>query len=214
MLMSDTSFRPFSFEELRQIIGANRLELLGRRPSDLRRYLAWKAKTVAEHGSVAEFIRKERLAWPATPPEGAAYLDSRGEWPRSALTAADVRILLNDFAYGVAEGIVHVVVWSRHRIPLEDAPAGQAVVDISAAARARIDAYVAETFTRPLGLRPEQVLWFKNWAQLQSVGALEHFHVLLDRPAASQALVDVVRDDTDVVAKLRALGFAVPAGVS
>lgn len=28
----------------------------------------------------------------------------------------------------------------------------------------------------------EQVLWFKNWASLKSVHAIEHFHVLLYAP--------------------------------
>lgn len=51
--------------------------------------------------------------------------------------------------------------------------------------RARIETFVSATFVQRLAKEdhvdaPEdRVLWFKNWAALQSVSALEHFHVMV-----------------------------------
>ena len=38
---------------------------------------------------------------------------------------------------------------------------------------------MVETFGKEVGR--ENVIWFKNWASLKSVHALEHFHVMLYR---------------------------------
>jgi hypothetical protein len=46
-----------------------------------------------------------------------------------------------------------------------------------------IESYVHQTFVRGLGLSSDDVLWFKNYAALQSVRELEHFHVLLNNVA-------------------------------
>lgn len=48
--------------------------------------------------------------------------------------------------------------------------------------RVQIQQFVDRTFVERLeeeGGAADQVLWFKNWAALQSVGALEHFHVMV-----------------------------------
>ena len=45
-----------------------------------------------------------------------------------------------------------------------------------------IDKFVDQTFREPLaltGASENRVLWFKNWTTLQSVRALEHFHVMV-----------------------------------
>lgn len=48
--------------------------------------------------------------------------------------------------------------------------------------KALVDGYVTRTFVQRMrqhGAAEDSVIYFKNVAQLQSVGALEHFHVLL-----------------------------------
>lgn len=43
--------------------------------------------------------------------------------------------------------------------------------------RQQIDDYVDKTFVPRCG--KENVIWFKNWAALKSIHAVEHFHVML-----------------------------------
>jgi len=76
-------------------------------------------------------------------------------------------------------------VWTRTGIPVDGAVGG-----LTAESRALVEAFVRRVFVRRLegqdggkgersGNGAERVLWFKNWGSLQSVRALEHFHVLV-----------------------------------
>ena len=53
----------------------------------------------------------------------------------------DIKILYNDWPYGIDEKIVHLVVWTK--FDLEDDPATD---DLTPKARQEIDQYVKETF--------------------------------------------------------------------
>lgn len=55
--------------------------------------------------------------------------------------AEDIRILYNDWPYGVEDGIIHLVVWTK--FDLEDDPATD---DLTSRARKEIDDYVKKTF--------------------------------------------------------------------
>ena len=52
--------------------------------------------------------------------------------------------------------------------------------DLLPGSRAEIEGFVRETFVRVCG--EENVVWFRNWGELKSVRAIEHFHVLLFEP--------------------------------
>ena len=54
----------------------------------------------------------------------------------------DVRILWNDWPYGIDDQIVHLVVWTKFELA-EDEVTG----DLTDAARAEIDAFVDATFS-------------------------------------------------------------------
>jgi diadenosine tetraphosphate (Ap4A) HIT family hydrolase len=74
---------------------------------------------------------------------------------------------------------------------------------LTSESRARIETFVSATFVQRLAREvhadaPEdRVLWFKNWAALQSVSALEHFHVMV-RDASEQALSEWIGADNMV----------------
>ncbi|KAL3424861.1 hypothetical protein PVAG01_04142 [Phlyctema vagabunda] len=88
---------------------------------------------------------------------------------------ANVKILWNDWPYGIDERIVHLVVWTK--FVLED---DEATGDLRDDVRAEIQSFVDRTFVRHVG--EENVIWFKNWSSLKSVHAVEHFHVMLFDP--------------------------------
>ncbi|EHK17034.1 uncharacterized protein TRIVIDRAFT_82848 [Trichoderma virens Gv29-8] len=166
---SDEDYKLHDWDDLKHIIDTNDLGVLKRKPSDLRRYIAWTAETKAKYGTITEFILQNRLpkAW------GLPPFTPESQVPFTA--ASDYKVLLNDWPYGLAPGITHIVVWSRTPIPT-DPESG----DLTAESRARVEKFVNDYFIRKLGLGGEQqVLWFKNWVALQSVRTLEHFHVLV-----------------------------------
>ncbi|KAK1239136.1 hypothetical protein MKX08_006197 [Trichoderma sp. CBMAI-0020] len=166
---SDEDYKLHDWDDLRQIIETNNLSVLKRKPSDLRRYIAWTTETKAQYGTITEYILQNRLpkAWGLPPfvPESQVPFDA----------ASDYKVLLNDWPYGMTPEITHIVVWSRTPIPT-DPETG----DLTTESRAQVENFVKTYFVDTLGAGGEQqVLWFKNWVALQSVRTLEHFHVLV-----------------------------------
>ena len=168
----------------------NDLGALKRKPSDLRRYLAWTAATKAQYGSIMNYICQQRLHWPLPTTSLAAGIESPSgpgrlvafKNPRPFAEPEDYKILRNDWPYGLEPGISHLVVWLRTPIPVKSDEG-----HLTDESRALIDDFVHRTFVQRLAedvsgrfSDPEShVLWFKNWVGLQSVRALEHVHILV-----------------------------------
>ncbi|KAL9008484.1 MAG: hypothetical protein Q9173_006390, partial [Seirophora scorigena] len=108
---ADSDFTPHSWSNLRQIITANDLSSLLRRPSSLRRYLAWTAATKAQYSTTAAYICQVRLGWTPlsspSPDDSGPVFETANPVPFA--DARDYRILRNDWPYGVEEGIAHLI---------------------------------------------------------------------------------------------------------
>ena len=177
LAMKDEDFHRITWEDLKHIIANNELEELKRLPSDLRRYLAWSHEIKQKYGGITDFVIKERLFWTPisatrSPPVFEHWSQVPFEDPR------DFVVLVNDWPYGFEEGIVHLLVWTKTRIAVDDVRG-----DVTKEGRDRIVEFVEQFFVRELegtgkGGR-EQVLWFKNWVSLQSVRGVDHVHVLV-----------------------------------
>ncbi|KAL1297964.1 hypothetical protein AAFC00_006472 [Neodothiora populina] len=157
----DSQYHRFTWPELKELIRTNRIDLFQRKPTDLRRYKEYMFQLKREHGSVMDFVMKERLHWNDLQAKGAPFT-----------IPSDLKILYNDWPYGIDKRIVHLVVWTKFPFD-EDTETG----DLTAKARKEIDDYVNETFRSKMPA--EHVIWFKNWASLKTIHAIEHFHVML-----------------------------------
>ena len=143
--------------------------MLKRKPSDLRKYMAWTQETKARYGSMTNFLLENRLpkAWGTPPFTVASQIPFHDP--------SDYKVLLNDWPYGLTPDIQHIVVWSRTPIAT-DPKTG----DMTPASRGTVEDFVKRYFVDRLGQGGEKrVLWFKNWVALQSVRALEHIHVMV-----------------------------------
>ncbi|KAL2127494.1 hypothetical protein VTI74DRAFT_10637 [Chaetomium olivicolor] len=166
---TDEEFAFHTWDELRDLIQSNNLAHLKRKPSDLRRYIKWTAETKASYGSITDFLIAHRLpkAWgspPFKPASDTPFADR-----------SDYRVLINDWPYGFAPGITHIVVWSRTPIATDDT-----VGDMTPESRKIVGDFVKRYFVdrlRPGG--EAKVMWFKNWVALQSVRTVDHVHVLV-----------------------------------
>ncbi|OCL04188.1 hypothetical protein AOQ84DRAFT_301364 [Glonium stellatum] len=175
LAQSDSEFTPHSWSELRQIIAEDRLADLKRWPSAVRRYIAWSTDIKRKYESVPAYILAERLRWKSIDPsEPSPRFEVRNPVPFS--DQADYKLLQNDWPYGNAEGISHIIVWLK--TPLDVDAEGV----LTQRGRDIVDRFVEKTFREPLGDNSREnnkVLWFKNSRSLQSVSALEHVHVLI-----------------------------------
>lgn len=152
------------------LIESNRIDLFHRAPLELRRYLHYMYHLKKQHGSVLSFVQKERLCWNSISPSGKAPFEE----------ATDLRIIYNDWPYGIDPDVIHLVVWLK--FDLEDDPETGLLTPEH---HQLIDDYVQKTFCSKDGLQRDKVIWFRNWKSLKSVHALDHVHVMLyQAPAA------------------------------
>ena len=155
-----------------------KLETLQRGPYDLRRYLKWSSEIKDKYGSVPNYIMEERLQWRPLP-DSTSDAGPTFECVNSTPFADpdDFQIMPNDWPYGMAPGIRHLVVWLKTRLESEPTKG-----DVTPKSRQQIDDFVQKTFKDPVADMPgpaEKVMWFKNWKALQSVPGMEHVHVLV-----------------------------------
>ncbi|KAK3332526.1 hypothetical protein B0T19DRAFT_105544 [Cercophora scortea] len=166
---TDDEYQCHTWDDLRILIDTNNLSVLKRKPSDLRRYMKWTAETKAEYGSITDYLIAARLpkAWGSPPFSPVSPIPFKHP--------SDYRVLVNDWPYGFAPGITHIVVWSRTPIATDSG-----VGDMTPESRKAVASFIQRYFVDRIGPSGEdKVLWFKNWVALQSVRALEHIHVLV-----------------------------------
>lgn len=95
-------------------------------------------------------------------------------------TLEDIKILRNDWPYGIDSRIIHLVVWTKFELQAGPVSSSNPTGDLTPEARKQINDYVNKTFVSVCG--KENVIWFKNWSSLKSIHAVEHFHVMLFDP--------------------------------
>lgn len=174
--ITDNEFTPHTWENLKEIIGSNKLEKLVRWPSDTRRYMKWTADTKKEYGSIMNFVTKERLKWtPTNTPGTAMTFDFESPIPFENVN--DYKTMPNDWPYGLDQGISHLIVWLKNRLEIQPPPG-----DLTPKGRAQVNAFIDKEFVKPVAEltgEGDNVIWFKNWVALQSVPGIDHVHVLL-----------------------------------
>ncbi|KAI5289914.1 hypothetical protein KEM54_002910 [Ascosphaera aggregata] len=169
----DEDFVYMTWDNLKATIASNNLAALRRIPSELRRYRVWSANIKLKYGSVANYVVRERLHWPPVDD-----MNTQAVNPIPFADERDYRILRNDWPYGFVKGISHMCVWLKNsNIELKEDG------DMTDDSRKLIEDFVQKKFIKRLESifddAPDRVLWFKNWAALQSVKALQHIHVLV-----------------------------------
>ena len=132
----DAEYHLLTWPEVQRIIADNRLDLFQRIPSELRRYLEYNWKLKQQYGSVMDFVLSERIGWKEP-------IRAEG---RPFEKESDVKILWNDWPYGLDGDIVHLVVWTKFDLE-EDPVTG----DLTPKARKEIDDYVDKTFRKEVG---------------------------------------------------------------
>lgn len=149
----DSSYTLLPWSAVQSVIASGRIGDFIRKPSDLRNYQEYLYHLKQRYGSVIEFVLKERLHWDmeVLGDSGVLGLVVRGEkW-----ASDNVKVLWNDWPYGIDERIAHLVVWTKFwldEIPGED----KLVPDVEE----EIVKYVDQTFVKSGGMKPENVSFF------------------------------------------------------
>jgi hypothetical protein len=172
--LPDAKFTPHSWSNLHHLIATDQLDELKRWPSALKAYLAWTAHVKVKYGSVMAYLLHQRLFWnPDKDDTGALKFDVHNTTPFA--NSEDYKILRNDWPYGFESGIRHIVVWLKHRLPVDAEGA------LNEEGKSLVRQFVKSEFRKKAGEQEEgqKIIWFKNTTNLQSVRSLEHVHVLV-----------------------------------
>jgi hypothetical protein len=172
--LTDAEYTPHSWENLKHLIGTGQLDELKRWPSQLKAYLAWTAHVKEKYGSATTYLLSQRLFWePVDDASGTMAFNVRNVVPFADLQ--DFTILRNDWPYGHKEGIRHICVWLKQRLPVDEHGA------LSDEGRRMVEDFVEKEFRNKANEteRDSKILWFKNTTNLQSVRSLEHLHILV-----------------------------------
>lgn len=127
----DDQYHIITWSEVQKIVRDNRLGDFQRLPSELRKYLGYTWKLKQDYGSVMNFVLNERLHWQAP-------IVAKGQ---PFELEEDIKILWNDWPYGLDPRIVHLVIWTK--FDLEDDPATD---DLTEDMRNQIDNFVNQKF--------------------------------------------------------------------
>lgn len=128
----DSQYHRDTWEEAKKKVADNNIHHFQRVPSELRRYKAFVWDLHQQYGGVLDFLLTQRLGWsqPVVP---------RG---KPFECEDDIKILWNDWPYGVDERVVHLVVWTKFELE-EDPVTG----DVTDETRAAMAAYVRNKFS-------------------------------------------------------------------
>jgi hypothetical protein len=144
------------------------------------KYRAWVRETKAKHGDITSYIYRSRLGWTPVSLNNSEKLVFKVKNTTPFADPEDYKIMWNDWPYGSLESDVkHLIVWLKQ--PLQSDPATGRLLESQ---REIVQAFVDKTFLRPMrsaGIwnAKENLRWFKNGLDLQSVKAIDHFHVLV-----------------------------------
>ncbi len=130
----DSDYKILTWNEVSDIVNSNNLAIFQRVPSQLRRYKAFTYQLAKQHGTVANFILNERLRWTApVTPRGNPF-----QYPE------DIKILYNDWPYGLDSRIIHLVIWTKFELK------AHGTGDLTDVARSEIESFVTKTFRSKL----------------------------------------------------------------
>ncbi|KAJ2485761.1 hypothetical protein IWW37_005842 [Coemansia sp. RSA 2050] len=141
--------RDFTWDEVRQIVAAERLDLLGRLVEKERVYSEYMQQLREEYGSVAAYVLQTKLK--------SFIADS----------SKDYLIVPNDFPYALEPDMSHFIVWSKLQLT------GGVVPD--PVIKQMIDAYLDEL----IGGGKYEWAWFVNPPHLQSIPDASHGHLIV-----------------------------------
>ncbi|KAJ2615255.1 hypothetical protein H4S08_001329 [Coemansia sp. RSA 1365] len=143
--------RQFTWSEVKQVVAANRLELLGRVTSKEMAYREDMQQIREKHGSVLNYIRKVKLV----------------EFIADDL--AEHLMILNDYPYALPEHTVHYILWSKKTLTPGITP------------DPAIRKIIVTRLDELLGRDKYEWVWFVNPLHLQSIPEVVHGHLIVQK---------------------------------
>lgn len=175
------SDKPMTWEQVTEYVTTGNIANLTRSFECLERYHNFKRNLESKGVDLTTNLLRDTLHWipqntDITTPIKEILPKIHCVDPRPFANVNDMTIVGNDFPYFFEPGVEHVCVWLKFPLPPDK---NSIIGDLSDENKRLVDKYVTKTFIEGLALDKKNVLWFKNYAALQSVKAIPHIHVLI-----------------------------------
>lgn len=173
---------PITWAELQFVINSNRLDDLGRSVKQTEEYENFKWMLHQKRHDMTTNLLVNSLHWlPSDFDLSTSAKESLKEVvcenPEPFKSPHDITIVYNAFPYYYAENdhIVHLCIWVKFPMdPDTKSPIG----DIPKSMKEKIQRYIDLTFGK-LGIKGDDIVWWKNPTALQSIRSLPHIHVAI-----------------------------------
>ncbi|SCW03591.1 LAFE_0G13850g1_1 [Lachancea fermentati] len=178
-----------TWDQVQALVQSGELQCLQRTPEMTEKYRRYKAQLEAEGTTIVDVIVERRLEWSRSElSELAARYVTVEQRTNAMLSAPELfKLLPNDFAYDLAPGLYHLVVWSKIAIPLYVSHASR---EQRPHVHDKIERFVKTNLAR-FGVH--DYVWFINYPHLQSVKSVSHVHVML-RAESSEVIERMLRE--------------------
>lgn len=183
---------PLQWETVKKLVDQYDLEKLGRSAEQLQKYHDFKAQMREKNIDLATHLFISTLKW--LPPDADIHMPPseavkliKPEDTRPFCNPHDVCITLNDFPYYIAGRTLHMLVWVK--FPMDPDPASP-IGDIDDSMKAIIERYIRATFVEHAGVNRDDIIWWKNYAAIQSIKTIPHVHVLVNLDNDTEGVVE------------------------
>ncbi|KAJ1797267.1 hypothetical protein LPJ59_003250 [Coemansia sp. RSA 2399] len=143
--------RDFTWEEVKLLVAAGRLDLLGRKTPEELAYRDDMAQIRKQYGTIVAFMQTVKLA--------------------AFLADADAQYLMipNDYPYALPENTLHYILWSKPALASGTVP------------DAEVKALFESNLDSSVGAGKYEWVWFVNPPHLQSIPEVVHGHLIVKR---------------------------------
>ncbi|CAL9738187.1 N-acetylglucosamine-induced protein 1 [Monosporozyma servazzii] len=198
-----------TWDEVSQYVQNKELYKLRRSQAETDKYHKHKKNLEIQHISILQYILN-KLSWNEKELDQLNDLQFATDEQKinAVFTKPDLfKTSMNDFPYYYEPNIMHLLVWSKLRLPiyLNDTTEidmfeteKNQFPDLNPPCKAVIDKFLDQTLHDKYGLIPgKDYIWFVNYSNLQSIKAISHVHVLIKWKTEQEKLkmIDILTKD-------------------
>ncbi|KAJ2552419.1 hypothetical protein EV175_003321 [Coemansia sp. RSA 1933] len=140
--------RDFTWEEVKQLVASERLDILGRKTPEELAYRDDMDQIRKQYGSIVAFMQTVKLA---------GFLADAG---------AQYLMIPNDYPYALPENTQHYILWSKPVLTSGTVP------------DAEVKALIEVKLDKTIGAGKYEWVWFVNPPHLQSIPEVVHGHLI------------------------------------
>ncbi|KAG0665452.1 hypothetical protein C6P45_000449 [Maudiozyma exigua] len=179
-----------TWDDIKEYISTGELYKLRRSKEETVRYRAHKQELKDKDISIIDSVLG-KLNWTLDNLEeiNAKIYPTDDDKLKASFSKKDLfKLLPNDFPYMFQPNIIHLLVWSKVRLPIYPNDHTEVSMEkhndvlpkMNPEMEQRINVFLETSLGKKLGLKPrEDYVWFINYSSLQSIRAISHIHLLV-----------------------------------